>query len=92
MSRAKELIAAFDAVPKKYLRDEMKEAVFLQEEITPLLISILEEIAADPVCYIEEGHSSEVYTVAMLAHFRETKSHIPIIRAFPIPGEQRDYI
>ena len=56
MSRAIELIAAFDAIPGKYLRDEMEEAVSLQEEITPFLIDILEKIAADPEHYIDEGH------------------------------------
>ena len=92
MSRTNELKAAFDAVPKKYLREEMEEAVSLREELTPLLISILEEIAADPVRYIEEGHSAEIYAVALLAHYRETKAHLPIIRAFSIPDEQREYI
>ena len=92
MSRTKELIAAFDVVPEKYLREEMEEAVSLQEEITPLLINILEEISADPVHYIEEGHTAELYAVALLAHFRETRAHLPIIRAFSIPDEQRDYI
>ena len=92
MSRTNELIAAFDAVPEKYLREEMEEAVSLQEEITPLLLAILDEIVVDPVRYIEEGHTAEIYAVALLAHFRETKAHIPIIRAFSIPDEQRDYI
>ena len=92
MSRTKELITDLDAVPEKYLRKEMEEAVSLREEITPLLIDILEEIVVDPVRYIEEGHSAEIYAVALLAHFRETKAHIPIIRAFSIPDEQREFI
>ncbi|MFZ4857422.1 MAG: DUF1186 domain-containing protein [Desulfuromonadaceae bacterium] len=92
MSRTNELIAAFDAVPEKYLREEVEEAVSLREEITPLLIAILDEIVVDPVRYIEEGHSAEIYAVALLAHFRETKAHLPIIRAFSIPDEQREYI
>ncbi|HIJ88473.1 MAG TPA: DUF1186 domain-containing protein [Desulfuromonadales bacterium] len=92
MSRTNELIAAFDVVSSKYLRDEMEEAVSLQEEITPLLINILEGISADPARYVDEGHTAELYAVALLAHFRETKAHLPIIRAFSIPDEQRDYI
>ena len=92
MSRTNELIAAFDAVPKKYLREEMEEAVSLREEITPLLIAILDEIVVDPVRYIEEGHSAEIYAVALLAHYRETKAHLSIIRAFSISDEQREYI
>jgi hypothetical protein len=33
----------------KYRREELEEALTLQEEITPLLISILDDIAADSV-------------------------------------------
>ena len=91
MSRTNELIAAFDVVSGKYLRGEVEEEVSLQEEITPLLINILEEISADPTHYIDEGHTAELYAVALLAHFRETKAHLPIIRAFSIPDEQREY-
>jgi hypothetical protein len=47
MSRAKELVAAFDVFNGKYRREEVEEALTLQEEITPLLISILDDIAAD---------------------------------------------
>lgn len=92
MSRAKELVAAFDEFIGKYRREEVEEALTLQEEITPLLIAILEDIAANPVCYADEDHHAEAYAVALLAHFREKKAHLPIIRAFSIPDEQRDYI
>jgi len=92
MSRTQELVAAFDEFTGKYRRQEMEEALTLQEEITPLLISILDDIASDPVRYVAEDHHAETYAVALLAHFRENKAHLPIIRAFSIPDEQRDYI
>lgn len=92
MTRAKELIAAFDEFIGKYRRDEMEEALTLQAEITPLLIAVLEDIASNPIRYSSEEHHAEAYAVALLAHFREKKAHIPIIRAFSIPDEQRDYI
>lgn len=92
MTRANELVAAFDIFDGKYRREEVEEALTLQEEITPLLIAILDEIAADPVSYQDGDHHAEAYAVALLAHFREKKAHRPIIRAFSIPNEQRDYI
>ena len=92
MSRAKELIAAFDEFIGKYRHEEMEEALTLQAEITPLLIAVLEDVAINPIRYSAEEHHAEAYAVALLAHFREKKAHIPIIRAFSIPDEQRDYI
>lgn len=92
MSRAEELIAAFDEFTGRYKREEMEEAITLQEEITPLLLNILEEVIADPQGYADELHHAETYAVALLAHFREEKAHLPIIRAFSIPDEPRDYI
>ncbi len=92
MSRAEELIAIFDVFDGRYRREEVEEALTLQDEITPLLISILEDLAADPVKYVAEDHYAETYAVALLAHFREKKAHLPIIRAFSIPDEQREFI
>lgn len=92
MSRAMELVAAFDVFNGRYRREEMEEAIALREEITPLLIELLDRIAADPTRYAAEEHHAETYAVALLAHFREKSAHLPIIRAFRIPEEQRDYI
>lgn len=92
MTRAEELVASFDIFTGTYKREEMEEALTLQEEITPLLLNIFEEIIADPEVYADEAHHAETYAVALLAHFRETRAHLPIIRAFSIPDEERDYI
>lgn len=92
MSRAAELVAAFDVFTGNYKREEMEEALILREEITPLLLALLDQLAADPERYVTENHFAETYAVALLAHFRETRAHLPIIRAFSIPDEQREYI
>ena len=89
MSRAHELVAAFDKFIRSYRREEMEEAITLQEEITPLLLEVLERIAANPEEYANEDHFAENYAVTLLAHFREERAHLPIIRAFSIPDEQR---
>ncbi len=92
MSRAEELVATFDDVTGNYKREEMEEALTLREEITPLLLAILDDLAAEPERYAAGNHHAEIYAVALLAHFRETRAHLPIIRAFSIPDEQREYL
>lgn len=92
MSRAQELVAAFDEFTGKYKRGEMEEALTLKEEITPLLLAILDDLTTEPERYVAENHYAETYAVALLAHFREQRAHIPIIRAFSIPDDSRDCI
>jgi hypothetical protein len=88
--RIHELIEAFDKFDGSYKRQEIEEAVALREEITPHLIRILEELAADPERYIAEEHYANTYAVALLAHFEEPAAHLPIIKAFSFPLEQLD--
>lgn len=92
VSRATELVEIFDVFIGRYRRAEVEEALTLKEEITPLLIEILDRIVIDPARYAAEEHHAEAYAVALLAHFREKGAHLPIIRAFRIPDEQRDFI
>ena len=87
--RIHELIEAFDKFDGSYKRQEIEEAVALREEITPHLIRILEELAADPQRYADE-HYANTYAVALLAHFQEPAAHLPIIKAFSFPLEQLD--
>lgn len=89
-TRVEELLEKFDCYDGVYKRAEMEEALTLREEITPHLIGILEAIADDPTRYNPEEHYANVYAVALLAHFQEPAAHLPIIRAFCIPKEQRE--
>lgn len=88
--RVHELIRAFDDFDESYKRAELDEAITLREEITPHLIGILEELAADPVRYAVEDHYANVYAAALLAYFQEPAAHLPIIRAFCIPDDERE--
>ncbi len=89
-ARIQELIESFDHYDGQYKRQEMDEAVALKEEITPHLICILEELAADPVKYDADGHYANTYAVALLAHFQEPKAFMPIVKAFTIADESLD--
>ena len=88
--RIKEIIEAFDHFDGSYKRAEMDEAVSLKDDITPHLIRILEEIAANPKVYVAEDRYANAYVVALLAHFKEPAAHLPIIRAFLIDDEPRE--
>ncbi|OGR04160.1 MAG: hypothetical protein A2511_07190 [Deltaproteobacteria bacterium RIFOXYD12_FULL_50_9] len=91
-TRVEELIEEFDWFDGVYKRDEMEEALALQEVITPRLIDILETIADNPEQYARKEHYANTYAVALLAHFQEPAAHLPIIRAFCIPASQSDEI
>lgn len=86
--RAAELVELFDTIWDVYLHDEVDEAITLQEEITPLLLDILHQVVADPQKYADEEHFANNYAVTLLAHFREPKAHLPILKAFNLPQEQ----
>ena len=91
-TRIAELIEAFDFFDGRYKRDEVDEALTLRTEITPHLLKILEDVARDPVVYVEQDHYANVYAAILLAHFQEPAAHLPIIRAFCIPDEEREQL
>lgn len=90
--RIAKLIEAFDHSDQSYKRAELEEALTLREEITPHLLAILEDLVADPACYIEEDHYGNIYASALLSHFREPRAHQLLIRAFSLPREQLDLL
>lgn len=90
--RAVELLEIFDLFDGEYKREEVEEALTLREEMIPLLISLLEELTTDPDAYIRANRFAHNYALALLAHFREPGTHLPIIRAFSIPDEHLDVI
>jgi hypothetical protein len=89
-TRIDELISAFDIFDGRYKRDEIDEAITLKTEITPRLLRILEDVAENPAVYAAEEHYANVYAAILLAHFQEPAAHLPLIRAFTIPEEERE--
>ncbi|MBA4416739.1 MAG: hypothetical protein C0392_02340 [Syntrophus sp. (in: bacteria)] len=84
------IISALDHFDGTYKRAEMEEALTLKDEITPHLIRILEDLAADPREYAAKEHYANVYAAALLGYFQEPGAHLPIIRAFCINKEERE--
>jgi hypothetical protein len=90
--RIQRIISEFDHFDGEYKKAEMEEALTLKDEITPHLIRILGDLAADPREYTAKGHYANVYAAALLGYFKEPGAHLPIIRAFCINDEDREQL
>ena len=64
------------------------ECVARREEITPLLLQILERLADDPAAWPNyEDRMAHIYALYMLALFREKRAYPLMVRIFLVPGE-----
>jgi len=82
------LLEKFDELGDTYLRDEVEQALQLKEEITPLLLQVLRDVAENPLVYTLEMRNAHVYAALLLSEFREPAAHELFISAFLIPEEQ----
>lgn len=80
-----ELIEDLDEYTGFTKYDLVDEAVARQEEITPHLLRILEEISADPESWMEDDHDITTYTLVLLCHFKETRAHSLVLKLFSLP-------
>jgi len=82
------ILAAFETFDGSYKRDEVDAALALQDEITPHLIGILEEVLAEPVAYAQRpDYFGHIYAIQLLGHFRETRAHDVIVDLASLPPE-----
>lgn len=76
-----DLLTAFKNFDGSYRRHEVDAAVEMQEEITPHLLAILEDILRAPEQYSEDTNRFDhIYALMLLAHFRETRAHESLIK------------
>jgi hypothetical protein len=80
-----ELIEELDEYTGVTKHDLVDEAVARQEEITPHLLMILEEISADPEVWMEDGHDITTYVLVLLCHFKEPRAHGLVLNLFNLP-------
>lgn len=85
-----EILEALDRCDGKYKREAVNAALEVREEITPHLISLLENILADPQKYLDEEHDAHPYALVLLAHWREQKAHEVIVKLFSLPDQLTD--
>lgn len=89
-NRIAEILKAFEVYDGIYKRAEVDAAIELQEEITPHLIAVLEEILADPFAYLAKPDYTYIYALMLLAHFKEERAHKVIVDLFSLPPNLPD--
>jgi hypothetical protein len=88
--KIQEILAAFEPNDGIYKRQAVEEAIALKEEITPHLISILEDVLARPAWYIEQEPMSHIYAFILLGYFKEAQAHRLIVDLFSLPEKLID--
>lgn len=87
-SRIVEILKAFEVFDGVYKRAEVDAALELQEEITPHLIRVLEEVLSDPASYAaNQDYYAHIYAHVLLGHFKEQHAHRAIAGLFSLPPD-----
>lgn len=87
-ARITEILKAFEVFDGTYKRAEVDAALKLQEEITPHLINVLEQVLSEPASYAEnENYQAHIYALILLGHFREQRAHRTIVDLFSLPPD-----
>lgn len=69
-----------------YKRKAVDTAIGLKDEITPLLIDVLEKIIISPDEYAgRDNYHAPVYAAMLLGHFKEVRAHSAIVEVFSLP-------
>lgn len=85
ISEILEVFRRFDGI---YQREAVDAAIARKEEITPYLMTILENVLADPKQYADDQDLQDhIYAVMLLGHFREQRAHRLIIDTFSLPDD-----
>jgi len=86
--RIAEILKAFEVFDGVYKRDEVDAALELQEEITPHLIGVLEQVLSDPTSYADnQDYYAHIYALILLGHFKEQHAHRVIVELFSLPTD-----
>lgn len=83
-----EIIEELEFYDGTFPRQALKEAVVKKEQITPLLLKILEEAADNIEDLLEqEDYMAHIYAMFLSAQFREKRAYPLIVNFFSVPGE-----
>jgi hypothetical protein len=83
-----EIISELEYHKGKFPRKALQEAIANKEQITPLLLNILEESSNRIYDLLEdEDYMGHVYALYLLAQFREQRAYPLIINFFSVPGD-----
>ena len=82
-----EILQQLDDPEASYQWEAVDAAVEHRDEITPLLLQRLEAASRDPQPWLESDSPGLLYTLALLAHFRERAAHAALVRLARQPEE-----
>jgi hypothetical protein len=86
--RIAEILKDFEVFDGVYKRAEVNAALELQEEITPHLIGVLEQVLSDPASYADnQDYYAHIYALILLGHFKEQRAHRTIVELFSLPTD-----
>jgi hypothetical protein len=86
-----EILRQFERTTAKFARAAVEAAVARREEITPELLSILEETVDRAAQLDAEGdYMAHLYAMFLLAQFRETRAYPLVVRFASLPGHLLD--
>ncbi|HLH51988.1 MAG TPA: DUF1186 domain-containing protein, partial [Verrucomicrobiae bacterium] len=83
-----EILKELEPYTRKFPMEAMRAAIEQREAITPELLRIVEAIAANPTEFAQRDNSTlPVFTLYLLAQFREKRAFPAMVRIFSAPGE-----
>lgn len=86
-----ETLAAFEVCDGIYKQEHVDAAIVLQDETTPHLLKILENVLSSPSEYAgRDNYFAHIYALMLLAHFKNPIAHKVIVDLFSLPGRASD--
>jgi hypothetical protein len=87
-----DILKSFKLYDKEYKREAVDAAIAQREEITPHLLSALEDVLKEPEKFADHnsGYFGHIYAFMLLGHFCEEKAHDVIVNIFSLPNELPD--
>ena len=83
-----EIISQLEYHQGSFPRKALKEAITNKEQITPILLNILEESTANIEELLEQDdYMAHIYAMFLLAQFREKRAYPLIVNFFSTPGD-----
>src|SRR6266478_6553067 len=83
-----EILKELEPYTGRFPMEAMRAAIEQREAITPELLYVVEAVAANP-CEVAErkDYMLPVFTLYLLAQFREKRAYPAVVKMFSAPGE-----
>jgi hypothetical protein len=83
-----EILKELELCTGRFPRRAIEQAVAQREVVTPELLRVLDEVAADPEAFaLRDDYMLHLFAMYLLAQFREKRAYRPIVKIFSTPGD-----